>query len=104
MIALRKSPDPDHRAFASTKSWETSGAKPEAIDAEAFGRWFAPVFATWLREEFKRSEHAAVELGVSVNTIDNWKSQTAFPNGRAVGLFFLRYPDAVAWYMSQVAE
>lgn len=89
--------------FRDEKSFEKSCPRKTAagINGAEFEKWFRPMFARYLTENFPSSEHAAVQFSVSARTIDNWKAQISAPKCSATGLFFMRQPDAVAWFLSR---
>jgi hypothetical protein len=68
--------------------------------AEEFKARFARRWAAFLRSEFKSAEHIGLVFGVTSRTADNWRTETSKPSGDTIALFFLRYPEAVAFFMN----
>jgi hypothetical protein len=67
--------------------------------AEEFKARFAQRWAAFLRSEFKSAEHIGRVFGVTSRTADNWRTEVSKPSGDTIALFFLRYPEAVAFFM-----
>jgi len=68
------------------------------VDARKFRAFFSPRWAAFLRANFQSSEHIALVFGVTARTADNWLAGTSRPYGDTIALFFMRCPDAVAWF------
>ncbi|WP_392336564.1 hypothetical protein [Loktanella salsilacus] len=68
--------------------------------AEEFKARFAQRWAAFLRSEFKSAEHIGRVFGVTSRTADNWRTEVSKPSGDTIALFFLRYPEAVAFFMN----
>ncbi len=79
-----------------------TGAKSFAngVDARKFRVHFATRWAAFLRDNFQTSEHIGMVFGVTARTADNWLAGTNRPSGDTIALFFMRYPDAVAWFLA----
>ena len=71
------------------------------INASEFRMWFAPKFAAWLGENFGSAERVAIAFGVRHSTASNWLRGDNRASGDTVALAFLRFPDAVAWFLSE---
>lgn len=71
------------------------------IDADAFRRWFAPRFAAWLHENFRSPEQVALVFGRDVRTAQNWWVGRNTASGDVVGLVFLNFPAALAWFLAE---
>lgn len=80
-----------------------TGAKSFAngIDARKFRVFFSPRWAAFLRDNFQSSEHIALVFGVTARTADNWLAGISRPYGDTIALFFMRCPDAVAWFTAE---
>lgn len=92
------------QAMPSTAPAPTSHAKVlrlHAIDADDFRRWFAPVWAKWLTDHFRRPEIVAATFGVSNNTAVNWMQGSNRATGDMVMRAFLTFPDALTWFLAQ---
>jgi hypothetical protein len=68
--------------------------------AEEFKGRFAQRWAAFLRSEFKSAEHIGRVFGVTSRTADNWRTEVSKPSGDTIALFFLRYPEAVVFFMN----
>jgi len=68
--------------------------------AEEFKARFAQRWAAFLRSEFQSAEHIGRVFGVTSRTADNWRTEVSKPSGDTIALFFLRYPEAVAFFMN----
>jgi hypothetical protein len=68
--------------------------------AEEFKVRFAQRWAAFLRSEFQSAEHIGRVFGVTSRTADNWRTEVSKPSGDTIALFFLRYPEAVAFFMN----
>jgi DNA-binding transcriptional regulator YiaG len=68
--------------------------------AEEFKARFSERWAAFLRSEFQSAEHIGRVFGVTSRTADNWRTEVSKPSGDTIALFFLRYPEAVAFFMN----
>lgn len=94
---------PEHSTPAAPKS-QTNILERPGFAAEDFRQWFAPRFAAFLHDHFRSPEHVAVEFGVRHSTAHNWWHGLNRASGDTVALAFLRYPQAVAWYLAEWSE
>ena len=60
---------------------------------------FSERWAAFLRAEFRSAEHIAQVFGVTSRTADNWRTEVSKPSGDTIALFFLRYPESIAFFM-----
>lgn len=65
----------------------------------AFKHWFAPAFATYLRDRFANPEQVATAFGVRASTAWNWWNGDSKATGDAVARLFMTFPDAGAWFV-----
>ncbi|MEO8530856.1 MAG: hypothetical protein ABI459_06520 [Deltaproteobacteria bacterium] len=73
----------------------------QGVDAEDFKAWFMPRWAAWLQTNFRNPEAVAVAFDVRMRTAENWWNVANCPAGEAVGLAFIRFPDAVQWFLAE---
>jgi hypothetical protein len=69
--------------------------------ADRFKRWFAPVFATWLRDHFANPEEVASAFNVRNSTAWNWWNGDNRASGDAVARMFIAFPEAAAWFQQE---
>ena len=69
--------------------------------ADRFKRWFAPVFATWLRDHFANPEAVAAAFNVRNSTAWNWWNGDNRASGDAVARMFIAFPEAAAWFQQE---
>jgi hypothetical protein len=72
-----------------------------SVQADRFKRWFAPVFATWLRDHFDNPEAVAAAFNVRNSTAWNWWNGDNRASGDAVARMFIAFPEAAAWFQRE---
>jgi len=69
--------------------------------AAGFGEWFRPALQRWLQLNFDNIEHVSRAFGVRHSTAANWWNARNCPGGEPVGVVFLSFPAAVAWFLAE---
>lgn len=69
--------------------------------ADGFGNWFLPALSRWLQANFANIEHVSRAFGVRHSTARNWWNGQNCASGEAVGVVFLTFPAAIAWFMAE---
>lgn len=76
----------------------------EGVEADRFRAWFVPAFARWLKTSFRDPETVAATFGVRYRTALNWWNGDNRAYGGTVGLVFVMFPHALAWFMTEWSE
>ena len=94
---------PDTRIASSSSGAQKSRSNVfslELADTPLFREWFARTFAGYLRENFRSPEHVAVTFGKRYQTALNWWNAENMASGEAVGVVFMSFPQAQAFFLA----
>jgi hypothetical protein len=91
-------------AQAGTDAGQKSRPKVPVQGFEAsdgFREFFLASFARWLQLNFRAPEQVAAVFGVRHQTALNWWNGRNRASGDVVGLVFLTFPAATAWFLAE---
>lgn len=92
-------------------SWGDAGpvpgqkSRPKAsvqdLGSDGFRDFFMTAFARWLQLNFRTPEQVAATFDVRHQTALNWWNARNCASGDTVGVVFLHFPAAVAWFLAE---